>query len=299
MGRKKNIFCFVHFDLDGVVSYLTTVWAHPTKDVMYKAIGGYNIREEVTNWLLNNNFEDYDKIFFLDLDVTKAADLIDNENVFIIDHHKTHADNKYAYKKAKCIVKEYSSACLLAYKVFKKLYNILFTEEQKKLIIYGNDYDSYTLNFIESSMLNAIFWNTQKSFESFIETYKSGYRDFTPQQLCIYKIYKNDLQTVTSKLNVFRGIYADTDGECRVVVATFANKFINEVADYIIDKYTPDVVLIINMNTKRVSFRRPRGGTMKLDIFASEIAEGGGHEYSAGGFLTDNFMDFTKQLKPI
>ena len=189
----KKIFCFTHFDLDGVVSYLVTKWAHPGYKIECEPLSGTDNRYEIMQWLTKNDFSKYERVFFLDLDISNSIDLIDHENVIIIDHHKTHAENKN-YKKAVAIVKEYSSACLLAYRVFKKLYNSNFTEEQKKLVIFGNDYDSYELQFPESRNLNIVFWNTQKSFPSFIENFSNGFFTFTKEQEAICRIYENDLE---------------------------------------------------------------------------------------------------------
>lgn len=298
MAKIKKIFCFTHFDLDGVVSYLVTKWAHPEYDVEYKTLIGMDMRQDINEWMLTHDFTKYEKVYFLDLDMSSCSDLIDKENVILIDHHKSHVQN-LKYKKAIPIIKEYSSACLLAYKAFKKLYNINFTDQQKKLIIYGNDYDSYSHEFIESKILNAIFWNTQKSFETFCENFKDGFHDFTRQQMAIYDIYTEEIEKIIKSLTIFKGIYADVDGECRTVLATFAEKHINDISDYLIKNYKSDVIIIVNCTSKHVSFRRPPDSTMRLDVFAKDLADGGGHEYSAGGTITKYFLEFTKTLNPI
>ena len=299
MSKNKSIHCFTHADLDGAVTFLATKWAHPGYRVSVNAIKSVDAaRQDVTTWLLNNKFSDFERVFFLDLDVSELKDLIDFENVVIIDHHKSHVDNM-DYKKAVPIIKEYPSACLLAYKIFKKLYNTEFNDKQKRLIVYGNDYDSYTLDLPESKMLNVIFWNTQRSFDSFIKTYNSGYVPFTKQQLAIYKIYENELTKIINNLEVYQGVYNDENDEPRIFVSTFANKHINDVSDYILDNYETDVVAIVNLKTNHISFRRPKDGDMKLNILAETIAEGGGHEYASGGLITTAFLEFTKSLNPV
>lgn len=298
MAKNKKIFCFTHYDLDGVVTYLVTKWVHPGYKLECKALTGTDLRQEVTKWMLDHNFDDYNKVFFLDLDVSALVDLIDHENVIIIDHHKSHVDNK-KYTKAVAIVKEYPSACLLAYRAFKKLYNSEFTPAQKILIVYSNDYDSYINELPESRMLNVIFWNTQKSFDTFLETYAEGFVPFTKEQLAIYRIYENELSKIIGSLKIFQGGYADTDGEYRVIMATFAEKYVNDVADFLLSKYNIDVAIIANTKTNHVSFRRQKDSDMKLEVFAKDIANGGGHEYSAGGVINDTFLEFTKTLKPL
>jgi oligoribonuclease NrnB/cAMP/cGMP phosphodiesterase (DHH superfamily) len=298
MARHKKIFCFTHYDLDGVISYLVTRWAHPKHILECRPIVDSGIRTELAQWLLNHNFEDYEKVFFLDLDVSSAVDLIDKPNVFIIDHHKSHVDHM-KYVNCVAVVKEYSSACLLAYRAFRKIYDCEFTDAQKQLILYGNDYDSYANQYPESRMLNAIYYNSQKSFDTFIETYSNGFVDFNSKQLAIYNIFEEELSSILQNLKIYQGGYADTDGEYRVVIAAFANRHINDVADHLLKAYTSDVAIVVNLNSNHVSFRRPSDGTMKLDVFAKDIANGGGHEYSAGGIITDAFLDFTKTLKPI
>lgn len=298
MAAKKKIICFTHYDLDGAVTYLVTKWAHPGYKFECVAMSGADMRHEIMQWKLNHNFNDYEKVFFLDLDMSPCQDFIDHENVILIDHHKSHEENM-DYKRAKAIVKEYPSACLLAYKVFKKLYNTKLTKKQKLLIVYGNDYDSYEHKIPESRMLNIIFWGTQKSFQSFIENYSKGFVPFTKQQLAIHRIHLNEINKSIENLKLFRGSYADTDGELRVIIAAFVDKHINDISDYILETHNPDMAILVNLKTKHVSLRRPKDGTMRLNAFAEDYLLGGGHEYSAGGTITEDFMNFTKTLKPL
>ena len=58
MAKNKKIFCFTHFDLDGAVSYLVTKWAHPGYKIECKALTLFDIRDGITEWLLNHNFSD-------------------------------------------------------------------------------------------------------------------------------------------------------------------------------------------------------------------------------------------------
>jgi oligoribonuclease NrnB/cAMP/cGMP phosphodiesterase (DHH superfamily) len=296
--KKKSIMCFAHYDLDGAVTYLVTKWAHPGYKIEYMPISGTDMRYDIMQWRLTHNFDDFEKVFFLDLDMSSCQDIIDKENVILIDHHKTHEENmEYVYAKA--IVKEYPSACLLAYKVFKKLYNTKFTKKQKILIAYGNDYDSYTNKTKEAKMLNIIFWGTQKSFPTFVENYSKGFVPFTKQQQSIYNIQLKEITKAIQNIKLFRTVFADIDGERRVILATFIDKHINDISDHILNTYNPDMVILINLKSKHVSLRRPANGTMRLNAFAADYLLGGGHEYAAGGALTEDFMNFAKTFKPL
>lgn len=295
----NKIHCFTHNDLDGVVTYMTVKWFFPECEFTVTNISSStNLRDEVTKWMLNNKISDYKYVFFLDIDSSPATDLIDHPNVIIIDHHKTHLDNM-TYKVATPYIKEYSSASLLAYKILRKLTDRKLTEAQLTLIILANDYDSYALECSESIILNTVFWKTNKSFESFCNAFANGFTGFTPQQLALYNIQNQDLQNRIKKLQCFRGVHVDEDGEARIVVATFSNDNINEVADYILATHEPDIAIVVNQSANRVSFRRQKNGVVKLNNIAEAIANGGGHEYAAGGQITPEFIEFTKLLKPI
>jgi oligoribonuclease NrnB/cAMP/cGMP phosphodiesterase (DHH superfamily) len=294
----KKIFIFTHFDLDGVCSTLITKWTFPKAKIEYRAIAAYDFRAEVTKWLLHNSFEDYDKVFFLDLDVSGHSDLIDKENVMIIDHHKKSIPAD-VFKNAVVIVKEYTSASKLIYKVFKKLYNIELTAEQKFLILLIDDYDSYKLQLPLSRVLNSIFWNTNKSFDSFLENFKDGFSGLTEQQETMFKIHIMDVREIISKSKFFKIDNYEVQGQKCKVVSGMADKHINDIAEHILKKYDADVIIVVNLKSNHVSFRRKYNSTVDVSKLAETLADGGGHEYSAGGIITPQFLEFTKQLKPL
>jgi len=298
--KIPRIFIFSHNDLDGVVSALVTKWAHPQAHIEYDSIAGFGFRIDFTKWLLKHKIEDYDKIFILDLDVSDHKDLIDKSNVFIIDHHKSHVDNA-KYETATVIVKEYPSACLLAYKIFKKLYNLELNKNQKILIALGNDYDSYTLSVPESKKLNSIFWSTHNNFKAFMEMYDKGMTAFTAQQENIYKLWKQQLDKTLANIKLFENKEISISGTKYHIIATFVNKSspVNDISDHILSTYNPDIAIVVNTSTQHISFRRNKKSTCKLNLLAEKLADGAGHEYSAGGQITGKFLEFTKLLKEI
>jgi len=147
MSEPKKIMCFTHWDLDGVVSYLVLRWAFPKANIDYAATTVQNFRSTFITWLTNHDLEDYDKVFIMDLGIYEDKDLIDHDNVFIIDHHPGH--DASTYKNAKTAIKSDSenigSACMLAYKIFKGLYNTKLSKPQLHLLLLATDFDSYKL----------------------------------------------------------------------------------------------------------------------------------------------------------
>lgn len=299
MARKRKIHCFTHTDLDGLVSCLVVKWFHPDAVFSYTAVKSFGHRDTIKAWLVDNDFKDYDFVYFTDLDVSEQFDLIDYPNVIIIDHHQSHVDNMI-YKHAKPVVKVYSSAALLSFKFFSKLYsNINISTAQKKLVIYADDYDSYKNQFPESKQLNTIFWGTQGGFNKLIENLEDGFVGFTKQQLAIIDIYNKSYVDTINKLQLFENKSINISDKPYHIISVFVDKHINDVCEYVLDKYKCDVAIAVNMKTKHISFRRSRESTAPLNKLAVDIADGGGHEYSAGGTLNEKFLEFSKNLNPI
>jgi len=290
---------FTHFDVDGAVSYLLIKWFFPNVNISYSTSCTMRFREDWNNWTLNNNIKDYDKIFILDLDICDCADLIDHENVLVIDHHKSHNN---VYKKAKGIIKEYSSAAKLCYKLLNKLHpDVNITDAQKKLILLTDDYDSYTLQLPDSQKLNIVFNGYNKKFESFIKNFARGFFTFNLEQQNMIKLHTQKIESIKNNIEVY-GEYINIEGKKRKVVASFVNQSggINEIADYLKDKFNADIAMIVNLKQQSVSIRRSRkDDSLDVSNFAKKLVDGGGHEYAAGGKITEAFLEFTKLLKQI
>jgi len=294
---KKKYFVWTHYDLDGVVSYLNVRWGL-NKPIPYKTSTPKNFREDFTQWLVHNNIEDYDKIFILDLDVSDNKDLIDRKNFMIIDHHESHVKNS-DYKRATAIIKEYKSAAELVYKVFKKLTDVKLTTEQKKLILFASDYDSYTLDLEDSSKLNTLFWNTSKGFESFVRNFSKGFHGYSLEQENIIKFYVQKLLQLKEQIKVYAN-KIKIQGKERYVCATFAEKNTNEIADILMNEYNAEIAFVVNVKSNHVSIRRPKNVTdVNLSILAESLIDGAGHQYASGGVVTKKFCEFTKLLKQI
>jgi len=292
----KNIFVWTHHDLDGLASCLAIKWFHPGCKFDYIPTTGYTFRRDFTQWLLKNRISDFDTVYIVDLDISENQDLVDEENVVIIDHHSTHVNNA-SYEFATNTVIEYSSAAKLIYKLYKTKTNIELTTPQKTLIALAYDYHSYNHEVEDSIILNSVFFATTNNFKTFMSLYEKGVTGFTQQQLNIYNIYQRDLKQTINDLKYFENKKLKIGKNSYHIIATSATGFINNIADHILDNYSPDIAIVVNPKTKHVSFRRNTKVDLDLGRLAEAIADGGGHSYAAGGQITDNFLAFTKLLK--
>lgn len=296
---SKKYIVITDSDLDGVTCYLTFKWFHPGAHIEVYPTSVTRFRNDYTNLLSKKHLSDYDKVYIFDLDVGEHKDIIDNKNHFIIDHHKTHVDAGQ-YANATAIVKEQSSACIMVYKTFKALYETDLTPEQKKLIVIANDYDSYTLSLAESKKLNTLYWNQNNRFQTFCRQFNNGFFGFNIQQENTIKLYKDKLDDIIKNLKIF---YLDTPIQNidTKILATFATDAINDVADTLLNEYNADIAIVVNLDTKKASFRRNTSCKhINLINLVNKFCggEGGGHEYAAGGVVNQTFLEFTKLLKP-
>lgn len=291
-----KIHCFTHWDVDGLVSYLVLRWFLKIP-ITYTTTQAKKFKTDWEAWVRNNDIESYDRVYILDLDIAEHVDIIDYNNVFVIDHHRS---NNLECKNCTGAIKEYSSAAKLCYKLFSKMSpDVEITDAQKKLIILADDYDSYTLQIPESMKLNIVFWNTNKAFETLQKQLIMGFHGFTHQQENIIKLHYDKLKKIESSLNVYTG-KINIQGQIRYVCATFSDTMTNDIADILKDKYNADISIIVNPKINHVSFRRPKHiKNLDVSILAKTLTDGGGHEYAAGGSITDKFMQFTKLLKQI
>jgi nanoRNase/pAp phosphatase (c-di-AMP/oligoRNAs hydrolase) len=296
----KNIYVFTDIDLDGSTSLLALHWALNAKpgELQYKSTTVSNVRRDLLKWLETDSFKNYSLVYFLDLDTTKCADLIDHSNVVIIDHHATHVAGKDVYKLARVNIVVGPSCSKLIYQHFKG--TIQITDAQKYLIGLANDYDSYTFKLSESYDLNCLYTSIQKfegkvRVERYIERFYEGFGDFNIQEKNIIKDYITKRDKAISELKIYTG-KLPIGKEVRKLAGTFGTKYVNDICDMLLKKYGADIVFFVNVDNKHVSFRKAKTCDVDLSKLATKICNGGGHEYAAGGIITDAFLRLTEQL---
>jgi oligoribonuclease NrnB/cAMP/cGMP phosphodiesterase (DHH superfamily) len=84
-----------------------------------------------------------------------------------------------------------------------------------------------------------------------------------------------------------------------LITGTMGTKYVNDVCDYLLKTYNSDIVFFVNTDSSHVSFRKKKSCNVNLAKLAEYLFGGGGHEYAAGGKISEKFMDFAKQLTPI
>lgn len=299
----KKCVIFTDCDLDGIGSYLVFRWFTGMDKVEHHICSQSNFRKTFSSWCMKNDIDKYHKVYIFDLDVSQDnLDLVDRKNVSIIDHHDTHVQNEKKYKHAKTILKEYTSCCRLIYDLLNNMYeDTNLTQHQKLLMLMVDDYDSYKLQLKDSYSLNVVLWNyVGKRAEQFTRDFGEGFKGFNQSHLNMIHLNNKKVSRVLSELEIFKGTLPVNDKKYKLF-ATMASQSLNEVAHHIIDNYNCDICMVMNMNTKRVSFRKNKETVPELDLgkLAANIADGGGHPYSAGGQLTDKIMTLTKLLSPV
>jgi oligoribonuclease NrnB/cAMP/cGMP phosphodiesterase (DHH superfamily) len=292
--NNQNIICMVHTDLDGVCSYLVLCWLYGKK---LDVIGTTPMKLEQDFDKLVSSGKTWDKLYFLDLDVSKIGEKIDHKNTVILDHHKT---NLYQYKNAIARIYNETSCAKLIYDTFFKDTNKKITSAQKTLIALADDWDSNTKATPLSEGLNIVYHSMSDKFNSFVEDYYDGFKPFDKFKQNTILLYKKHRKEYIDTLNPFFG-NIEFEGQQNIKVgAVFCGKFVQECCDWLCRAYNVDVAIAVIIDQKRIAVRRnSNNSTIDVSKFVQRIASGGGHEAAAGGNLTDDFIEFTKMLKPL
>lgn len=282
---------FFHGDLDGVVSYLLFCW-FLNKKLEFVPTTPRGLQADYETWL---NRDPKRKAYFLDLDVTKVAEQIDKEGTIIFDHHKT---NIYKFTKAKAKITDETSCAKLIYdSLFKGKVDL--DPNKKLLVALANDWDSGKKQNPLSEELNIVFHNTRNKYISFIEDYYRGFVPFDKFKQNTIILYKKHCAEYLDTLEPYFGTFS-FEGEDAKVSAVFCDKYVAECCDYLFEKYDVDVAIAVMVDKERIAVRRNvKNTTIDVSKFVQKIASGGGHEAAAGGNLTEEFINFTKLLKPI
>ncbi len=286
-----NIQIWTDTDLHGAGAALVLKW-------LYKDNNTFNVND-VTELTFTGRFkgalttlDHYDRVYILDLDLNQEQiKLADRENVVVIDTHRDHNKLKHYYKKAKVIIDDSFYSCInLIRDKFKSHLNL--TGDQLNLVDTINSYDWYNTNNTNSLKLNAVYYNLNSpKTENFISHFFNGLTDYTVEQKNSIKLFFKKFKEQISSNDTFKGKIKEYN-----VVASFGNYAVGELAHFLLSKYKSDISIIVNTQAKTVSFRRSKNCNVDVSLLAKKLCDGGGHPAAAGGKLTEQFANLTKQF---
>jgi|TARA_R110000796_G_scaffold199849_1_gene315988 nanoRNase/pAp phosphatase (c-di-AMP/oligoRNAs hydrolase) len=292
-----KIHVFTDADLDGAGSFLALKLAYKNADISYSVTTEKNFRENILNWQLKDSFKNYDTVFICDLNIKNDIALIDRDNVIVFDHHAEHVNHLDEYVRAKAIVKDYPSCTLLMYHSLKLKEKI--TDYQKLLINFISDYDSYVLKFPQSRSLNQIFWNyTGNRIQKFLIDFENGFNGFNQYHKNALKIIENNIENYFKTQTLYKG-NLKISGKDYNVMGGFFSFSPNEIAERALQENNADLIILINLKSKTVCYRKSKTCDLDVSKLAEKLAGGGGHEAAAGSLLNDTIINISKMLEPI
>lgn len=294
MKNNEKIQVITHTDLDGVVSYLVLCWLYGRK---LDVIGTTPKKLEQDYQKLISSEKTWDKLFFLDLDVSKIGNQIDDKKTVIFDHHKT---NIFHFNHALVQIHDKTSCSKLLYDILIKRSSTKLTSNQKLLIALADDVDSNSKTTPLSEQLNIVYHSLSNKFVSFVEDYYDGFKPFDKFKTNTISLYYKHKKEYIKELNPFFG-QMDFEEQTNIKVgAVFCNNYVQECCEWLFDTYDVDIAIAVMLEQQRIAVRRnSKNSSIDVSKFVQRIANGGGHAAAAGGNITEEFVEFTKLLKPL
>jgi hypothetical protein len=287
-----------HNDLDGVSCLLTQKWLDPSSTFFYKTVTNISVVPEL-EFLIKNSINPKN-IIVTDLALRKEFLDFDHSFVKFIDHHQRSEKWIKYFKNSEIICKNFSSNTRLLYEIFKDQAEPNLTKEQKQFILYVDDYDSGVQKFSESHNLNLLYWTKYKNEPNlFIKDFQNGYREFSKSEKNLIKNVKLEFSRKAESFQIFKGVL-EIENKSLEVVSTFGEGINSGTLDILSRKYDSDLFFFINIKTKKVILRQKYSQNLiDLSAFAEKYLNGSGNNLSAGGILTELFLEITKNFKPI
>ncbi len=280
-----NVFAWFNSDLDGVGS--AVVLGNLFQKFEYRSVFFGDFERQFTEWFEANG-DNYDKIFVVGMvyDQKMINRLDDHKIIFVSDG----AERLNVFDST-WVQEETTSCTRLLYNKFKD--KVEYPKDIKKLVVYIDDYNSYALKTEESKYLNALFRKTtgKSKFSTLVRRFWDGYDGLTATEQRLATQFFDEINEEASNLELYSGTFKGFK-----VLSFFTKKSANEMAGIVLDNYSTDVVMVVNLDTQFVSIRSKKGGKADASFIAENLCDGGGTKESAGGKLTEKFMEFTQQL---
>lgn len=130
-----------------------------------------------------------------------------------------------------------------------------------------------------------------------VKLYREGKRDFSAQDLNDIKLYLLKYKDVLEGTEFFQG-----ELKGNRVVSCFGSSFHKELLDYMINKLSASISIIVEIESRKIFFQKNEK-TCSVDIceLAKILCDGtclDNDRKIAQGSLTNNFLKFTKKLIP-
>ena len=230
----------------------------------------------------------------LGIDVSNCLNFVNKDNVLIFKHRSPVSN----LSTAKMITDEKSnSTSMLLYNKFKN--KVTLGDHQKLMLLLVNDIKKYKFDLPQSKDLDILYKAyTGDKLLKFVTDFNGGFIQFSDKHRALINLYKKGIHNAIKDLKIFSG-ELPFKGEKYKVISTFADKYVNEISDRLLDHFESDICFVVNVDKNRVSFRRSPKCEVDLNILADKIAFGGGHPYAASGTLTDDFITITKLFKQV
>ena len=281
---SSRIFIWSNSDLDGACSVI--LLGQVFKEFGYQSCFFGKFEETYTKWA-KTELDNYDKVFIVGMVIDqRLLNKIDDPRVVIISDR----NEKLTTYDSTVITEECGSCSKLIYKKFKKIKE--FEVNVKKLLVYVDDYNAYFLKYRESEYLNAIYRRFgYRNFYKFVDRFFNGYDGLTDSEINIAEGFFKEIEDEVSTIDLYSGDYRGWK-----VLAVFSKLSVNEIAKKLIDTQKCDVIIVVNPDTKFVSFRKPTGSPADIVYMAENLCGGGGGEWASGGQMSEKFIGFTTTL---
>lgn len=282
-----KVFVWANSDMDGACS--TILLGNIFPNMEYKSVFFGDFLNQYNEWV-ENNLENYSAVFVVGMVLDQALiNKIDDDKVIFVSD-KLEKLNVFDSK----IISEDSTSCSkVLYKKFKDKFEI--PVDLKKLILFIDDYNSYTLKHKESEYLNGVYRNIRYNrFNTFVSRFWNGYDGLTDKEQTSADSFFQAIETEYSGLDKYEGTFKSWS-----VLATFSKLPVNEIAKKLLDNHPHDVIVVVNLDTQFVSFRKSPQSTADVGFIAENLCNGGGSVNASGGKISQKFLDFTTKLTQI
>lgn len=302
---KKKIKLYSHTDMDGHGPYILLKHFYPNAQIDYSFCNCGDINEKVEDFIFNDEFLNYDAIYFTDISVSeeiaeKLQNLAETTDIEIrlFDHHKT-AEKLNKFEFCKVVIEE-DGELTCGTRLF---YNFLLKEKgldpshaTDVFVKYVNDYDTWLwedkYKYTLPNDWNSLFevYSGKEFVKNVLTKLRNNSLKFNETDRIILRFVQEEKKSYV-KSRTRETFVRIIDGiKCAIV---FGERFSNELASKLSEMY-PDCPIQIVIGQNGMSFRCRGEKTVDLTKIAS-LFGGGGHAKAAGAsvdkVLKENYLD--------